>query len=64
LGSFAPPSSPVIEDELRAFDLDTVRRLGINVASRAAVEHLTRPELDGFFVHLDAGAPRGREVLG
>lgn len=39
---------------LRAFDLDAVRELGVDAASRAAVAHLTRPELDGFFVHVDA----------
>ena len=39
---------------LRAFDLDAVRSLGIESASRAAIAHLTRPELDGFFIHVDA----------
>jgi arginase len=37
--------------ELRACDLASVRRLG---AARASLGHLTRPELDGFFIHLDA----------
>ncbi|WEX77688.1 arginase family protein [Sinorhizobium numidicum] len=40
--------------ELRAYDLYAVRRLGIDNAARAAVQHLTRAELDGFFIHLDA----------
>jgi arginase len=39
---------------LRAIDLPAVRRLGIEAAARAAVEHLTRPGLDGFFIHVDA----------
>ena len=40
--------------ELRAFDLDAVRSLGIERAAHAAVDHLTRAELDGFFIHIDA----------
>jgi arginase len=40
--------------ELRTYDLDAVRRLGIESAARAAISHLTRAELDGFFIHLDA----------
>jgi arginase len=40
--------------ELKAFDLEAVRRLGIEAAANAAVDHLTRPELDGFFIHVDA----------
>lgn len=39
---------------LRAFDLEAVRRIGIEAAADAAVAHLTRPELQGFFVHVDA----------
>jgi len=39
---------------LRAFDLATVRRMGVTAAAHAAVAHLTRPELDGFFIHIDA----------
>lgn len=39
---------------LRAFDLASVRALGIDAAARAAVEHLTREGLDGFFIHVDA----------
>src|SRR5690606_34883729 len=37
-----------------ARDLEQVRRLGAAAAARTAVEHLTRAELDGFFIHLDA----------
>jgi arginase len=39
---------------LTALDLPAVRRRGIEEASRAAVDHLTRPGLDGFFIHVDA----------
>ena len=39
---------------LRAFDLPTVRKLGVERAATAAVEHLTRDDLDGFFIHVDA----------
>ncbi|MGH8175605.1 MAG: arginase family protein [Steroidobacter sp.] len=39
---------------LRAMDLQAVRRAGVEVAAREAVTHLTRPELEGFFIHLDA----------
>lgn len=39
---------------LRAFDLATVRKLGVERAATAAVEHLTREDLDGFFIHVDA----------
>jgi arginase len=40
--------------ELPAYDLYAVRRLGVEVAARTAVGHLTRAELDGFFIHVDA----------
>ncbi|TIW46351.1 MAG: arginase family protein, partial [Mesorhizobium sp.] len=40
--------------ELMAYDLHAIRRLGVEAAARAAVGHLTRAELDGFFIHLDA----------
>jgi arginase len=40
--------------EMRAFDLDAVRRLGIESAAQQAIAHLCREELDGFFIHLDA----------
>jgi arginase len=39
---------------LRAFDLPSIQRLGIEVAAEEAVRHLTRPELDGFWIHVDA----------
>lgn len=40
--------------ELRAFDLPTIRRLGIVPAARDAVAHLSRSELGGFWIHVDA----------
>jgi arginase len=40
--------------ELKAIDLPAVRKSGIEVAAGSAVAHLTRPELDGFFIHVDA----------
>jgi arginase len=46
--------SQPLPPELRAFDLETIRRLGVQRAAVDAVTHLTRAELDGFFVHIDA----------
>lgn len=46
-------SSPLPEN-LRAFDLSTVRRLGVESAARTAIEHLTRDGIEGFFIHVDA----------
>ncbi|GAB1840790.1 arginase family protein [Achromobacter xylosoxidans] len=43
-----------LPDELRAIDLPAVRSLGIERAARAAVDHLARAELEGFFIHLEA----------
>lgn len=40
--------------ETGAFDLHAVRRLGVEAAARAAIDRLTRRELDGFFIHVDA----------
>lgn len=45
--------SQPLPPDLHAFDLDAIRRIGVEAATRAALEHLTRSELDGFFVHLD-----------
>jgi len=47
-GSQKPP--PV----LKTIDLPAIRGLGIDIATHKAIEHLTRSELDGFFIHLDA----------
>jgi arginase len=40
--------------ELRAFDLPTIHRLGIVPAAREAMAHVSREELDGFWIHIDA----------
>ncbi len=36
-----------------AQDLQALRRAGADEAARAAIEHLCRPDLDGFWIHLD-----------
>ncbi|MET3444598.1 arginase [Variovorax paradoxus] len=46
--------SQPLPKELKAIDLPAVRAMGIEAAARQAVDHLTRDELDGFFIHLDA----------
>ena len=46
-------SQPLPEDVLR-FDLAAVRRIGAATAAKSAVARLTRPGLNGFFIHLDA----------
>jgi arginase len=46
--------SQPLPQSLRSFDLATVRRLGIAQAAQQAVAHLTRDELQGFFIHIDA----------
>ena len=46
--------SQPLPEELMAIDLHAVRAMGIAAAARQAVDHLTREELDGFFIHLDA----------
>jgi arginase len=40
--------------QLRAWDLATVRRQGVDAAAREAAAHVARAELDGFWIHLDA----------
>lgn len=46
--------SQQLPPELRVYDLPRVRSMGVESAARAAVSHLTRAELDGFFIHVDA----------
>jgi arginase len=46
-------SQPLPAD-LLAYDLAKLRELGVDAAAAAAVEHLSRPELQGFFIHVDA----------
>lgn len=40
--------------DLLAIDLAEIRRDGVAAAIDAALAHLDRPELDGFFIHVDA----------
>ena len=46
--------SQPLPENLLAYDLAKVRELGVEAAATAAVKHLTRPELQGFFIHVDA----------
>jgi arginase len=50
----AKSGSQPLPPELRAYDLHAVHRMGVESAARAAIDHLMRAELDGFFIHLDA----------
>lgn len=47
-------ASQPMPEALKVLDLPAVRAKGIEAAAREAVDHLTRAELDGFFIHLDA----------
>jgi arginase len=50
----AEAGSQRIEDTaIMVIDLGTVRRRGVERAAQDALEHLLRPELDGFWIHLD-----------
>ncbi len=46
--------SQPLPPDLLSLDLPAVRRMGIEPAAALAVGRLTRPGLDGFFIHLDA----------
>ena len=46
--------SQPLPPEMRAFDLATIREMGIQRAAREAVDHLARDDLDGFWIHVDA----------
>ncbi|TGN78385.1 arginase family protein [Bradyrhizobium yuanmingense] len=46
--------SQPLPEKLKVLDLPAVRARGIEAAAREAIDHLTRAELDGFFIHLDA----------
>ncbi|MCZ4432134.1 arginase family protein [Agrobacterium sp. SOY23] len=46
--------SQPLPKELKTMDLPALRATGVTAAACEAVEHLTREELDGFFIHLDA----------
>lgn len=43
------PLPPTIAD----FDLPAIRRIGAETAARAAIDNLSRSELDGFWIHFD-----------
>jgi arginase len=49
-GSQVPPP------EMRAIDLKEVRRSGVDATVREAVDRVSRPGLNGFWIHLDADA--------
>lgn len=50
----AEAGSQRIEDTaIMVIDLGAVRRRGVERAAQDALEHLLRPELDGFWIHLD-----------
>jgi arginase len=40
--------------QILALDLMTVRRMGVEQATAAALERLSRPTVEGFFIHFDA----------
>jgi len=46
-------SQPLSAD-LLALDLPTIRGLGVDKAVASALERVARPDLDGFFIHVDA----------
>lgn len=50
----AESGSQPLPASLRAFDLPAVRAMGVEAAARAAVDHVARPGLGGFFIHVDA----------
>jgi arginase len=46
-------SQPLAPDIL-ALDLTTVRRMGVERAAQAALDRMTQPEIEAFFIHVDA----------
>src|SRR4030095_13043152 len=48
--------SQVLPHEMRAIDLREIRGSGADASAREAVDRLSRPELNGFWIHLDADA--------
>jgi arginase len=46
--------SQPLPPEILVYDLPRLRDTGVAAAASAAVAHLSRPEVDGFFIHLDA----------
>ncbi len=53
-GDQAKSGSQPLPKALRSLDLKAVRSLGVVGAAEAAVAHLVRDELAGFFIHVDA----------
>lgn len=52
----AKEGSQPLPPEIFVHDLTAVRRKGAEAATREAIAHLTRPALDGFWIHLDVDA--------
>jgi arginase len=48
--------SQPVPDTLCTIDLGEIRRLGVDRAAQAAVAHLDRDDLDGFWIHCDVDA--------
>jgi arginase len=46
--------SQPLPEKLLSFDLPTIQKMGIATAAAKAIAHLSRPELDGFWIHVDA----------
>ncbi len=46
--------SQPLPSELRSFDLPTIQRIGVAAAAEEAIRHLSRSDLDGFWIHVDA----------
>jgi arginase len=46
--------SQPLPHEVPAFDIHRIRQLGAEQAGREAVDYLTRQDVEGFFIHLDA----------
>lgn len=46
--------SQPLPESLLAYDLARIRERGVEAAATEAVKHLTRQELQGFFIHIDA----------
>ena len=49
----ASGSQRIEDTDITLIDLSSVRGRGVDAAAQDAVDHLCRPELDGFWVHLD-----------
>jgi arginase len=46
--------SQALPEDVLSLDLQAIRRIGIENAVATALERVTRPDLDGFFMHVDA----------